>query len=458
VVGQHVSGDGPGPARWRLHPLRADSPGTDIQTAVFEHTATPGPFYKSRITWRGLSAGWDLTLQDGTVYIMGDIAPLQAIRDRYGNAVTITRSGGHIGNITKITSPNGRWLTFSYDGSDRVTQATDNIGRTVGYTYDASGRLWKVTDPANGVTEYTYDTSHRMLTLKDARGITYLTNHYDANGRVDLQTQADSTTYQFAYTLDGSGKVTQTDTTNPRGFVTRYTFNADGHHTSLVEAVGTALERTTTWTRDSGTNRITEIVGPLGRHTTYDYDTNGHVTSVTRLAGTGDAVTTSYTYEPRFKLLTSVTDPLTHTTTFTRDSNGNVTTITDPLSHQTTFTYNGSGQPLTMTTAAGTTQLTYLGGDLVGTTDALGRTTTRFVDAAGRLLSTISPLGQMTRHEYDVLNAVTKTIDPLGGETTFTYDANRNLLNVERCAESHDDLHLQQYGPRGHADRSAHAR
>jgi RHS repeat-associated protein len=413
----------------RIHYVRI-SPGTDIQTAVFEHTATPGPFYKSRITWRGLSAGWDLTLQDGTVYVMGDIAPLQAIRDRYGNTVTITRSGGQIGNITKITSPNGRWITFSYDGSNRITQATDNIGRTVGYTYDASGRLWKVTDPANGVTEYTYDTSHRMLTLKDARGITYLTNHYDANGRVDLQTQADSTTYQFAYTLDGTGKVTQTDTTNPRGFVTRYSFNGSGHHTSLVEAVGTVLERTTTWTRASGTNHITEIVDPLGRHTTYAYDANGNVESVTRLAGTGDAVTTSHTYEPKFKLLATLTDPLSHTTTFTRDSNGNVTTITDPLSHQTAFTYNGSGQPLTVTTATGTTQLTYLGGDLVGTTDALGRTTTRFVDAAGRLLSTISPLGQMTRHEYDVLNAVTKTIDPLGGETTFTYDANRNLLTL----------------------------
>jgi RHS repeat-associated protein len=413
----------------RIHYVRI-SPGTDIQTAVFEHTATPGPFYKSRITWRGLSAGWDLTLQDGTVYVMGDIAPLQAIRDRYGNTVTITRSGGQIGNITKITSPNGRWITFSYDGSNRVTQATDNIGRSVGYTYDASGRLWKVTDPANGVTEYTYDTSHRMLTLKDARGITYLTNHYDANGRVDLQTQADSTTYSFAYTLDGNGKVTQTDVTNPRGFVERYTFNSSGHHTSRVEAVGTALERTTTWTRASGTNHITEVIDPLGRHTTYDYDTNGNVTSVTRLAGTGDAVTTSYTYEPKFKLLTSVTDPLTHTTTFTRDGSGNVTTITDPLAHQTTFTYNGSGQPLTVTTAAGTTQFTYLGGDLVGVTDPLGRTTTSFVDAVGRVLNTTNPLGQMTRYEYDVLNAVTKTIDPLGGETTFTYDANRNLLTL----------------------------
>jgi YD repeat-containing protein len=69
--------------------------------------------------------------------------------------------------------------------------------------------LWKVTNPLSEVTEYTYDSSHRMLTIKDARGIIYLTNQYDGNGRVTLQTQADSTTYQFAYTLDVNGKVMQ---------------------------------------------------------------------------------------------------------------------------------------------------------------------------------------------------------------------------------------------------------
>ena len=33
------------------------------------------------------------------------------------------------------------------------------------------------------------------------------TNTYDANGRVQTQTRPDSTTYQFAYTLDGSGNL-----------------------------------------------------------------------------------------------------------------------------------------------------------------------------------------------------------------------------------------------------------
>ena len=117
-----------------------------------------------------------------------------------------------------MTSPNGQWLKFTYDVFNRITQASDNVGRTVSYQYDASGRLFRVTDPNNGVTEYTYDSSHRMLTVKDARGIVFLTNQYDpTSGRITQQTQADSGVYQFAYTTDANGNVTETDVTDPRG-------------------------------------------------------------------------------------------------------------------------------------------------------------------------------------------------------------------------------------------------
>ena len=104
----------------------------------------------------------------------------------------------------------------------------DNIGRVVSYDYDDKGRLTKVTDPVGGVTEYTYDISDRMLTIKDARGIIFLTNEYDDRGRVIKQTQADGSTYQFEYTVDANGKITQTLVTDPRGNIRRVTFNADG--------------------------------------------------------------------------------------------------------------------------------------------------------------------------------------------------------------------------------------
>ncbi|HZL92357.1 MAG TPA: hypothetical protein VFB99_01895 [Vicinamibacterales bacterium] len=245
------------------------SPGTSWTDAVYEHTSSPTPYFKSRISWKG--AGWNLDLKDGTRMGFKDgfgaTRPAQAgvtrIQDRYGNAVVLTRNTD--ADLTRITSPSGRWIELTYDTSHRVTQAKDNGGRTVGYTYDASGRLWKVTDPASGVTEYTYDTSHRMLTLKDARSIVFLTNHYDANGRVDLQTQADTTTYQFAYTLDALGRVERTDVTDPRGHVQRVTYDpAVGYLLTDIAAFGTSLARTTTLTRDSATHLVTRVTDGWG--------------------------------------------------------------------------------------------------------------------------------------------------------------------------------------------------
>jgi RHS repeat-associated protein len=412
----------------RIHYV-CENPNDTLGELRFEHTTTPTAFYKSTLRWNG--NGWNLTLTDGTVYVFGDNAPLQAIKDRFGNAVTLLRASGQTGNITRVVSPNNRWVAFTYDTASRVTQAVDNIGRTVGYQYDASGRLWKVTDAAGGVTEFTYDTSHRMLTIKDPRSITYLTNQYDSNGRVSQQTQADTGVFEFDYTLDGSGKVTQTELTDPEGHVQRTTFNSNGYAETHTEAYGTSLVRSTTFTRASGSQFPTAIEDGLLRVTEYTYDTKGNLTSVTRLAGTSDAVTTSMTYEPAYNQLATITDPLSHTTAFTYDAQGRLTTITDPLSHQTTFTYNAAGQPLTVTNAlTHTTTFAYEHGNLVSITNPLSQTSTRFFDAAGRLLRLTSPLGQVTQFEYSNVDQITKITDALGGQTSFTYDGNGNLLTL----------------------------
>ncbi len=67
------------------------------------------------------------------MYVFGHQAPLQAIRDRYGNETKL--------NLMRVTSPSGRWIQFTYDGSNRITQAEDNIGRIVTYIYGTSGFL-----------------------------------------------------------------------------------------------------------------------------------------------------------------------------------------------------------------------------------------------------------------------------------------------------------------------------
>ena len=375
-----------------------------------------------------------MRLRNGLTYIFGENAPLQAIRDRFGNTIRLVRAIPGL-PIDRIVSPNGKWIEFTYGTGGRISQAKDNIGRTVTYTYDASGRLWKVTDAGGGVTEYGYDSSNRMTTIKDPRNITYLTNTYDTNGRVTDQTQADSTTYHFDWTLDGTGAVTQAVVRNPRGILGRWTFNTDHYLTGLVEAVGTNLERSTTIQRANGTNFVTAVTDGLGRTTSATYDTLGNVASITNLSGTPDAVTTTYGWNQAFSELASVTDPLQHTWQLGYDARGNLTSVTDPLGHQTSATYDPTGlvqsvtDPLTHTTTFG-----YQAGLLTGLTDPLGNTWRAFRDGAGRVRSITDPLGRVTGYDIDALNRLTRTTDVRGGDTSLTWDPNGNLLTLTDAA------------------------
>lgn len=407
------------------------------------HTATPTIFYGSIYASSTVGVNYynTITLKDGTVYYFTTQATdvngpyqyhsfLAAIKDRHGNQLTITRQDANDQNITSIQSPNGRSLQFTYDGSSRITQIQDNIGRTTSYTYDSSGRLATATDANGGVTTFTYDSLNEMLTVKDPRLITYLTNAYDSNGRVTKQTLADSSTYQYAYTLSGSS-VTQTKVTDPLGIVRQVTFNSSGYTLTDTYAVGKPEQQAYTYTRDATSNFVLTATDALGRETTYAYDSKGNMTTVIQLAGTSNAVTTSFTYEPTFSQLASVTDPLNHTTNFSYDATDNLTALTDPLQHQWTFTYNGAGQPLTAADPLNnTTQFTYSGGDLVGITDPNGNAVSRFLDAAGRLISVADPLGNATQYSYDALNQIVQVTDPLNGLTKFAYDGNGNPSSV----------------------------
>jgi RHS repeat-associated protein len=413
--------------------------GQEYADSIWAHTTTPTPFYQSRMTfWGNLPSlhGWQVTQKDGTVYVFNSGAMLDAIRDRYGNETRLTWSFFPT-LLQRVTSPNGRWIAFTYGAGNRVSQVSDNIGRTVTYTYDASGRLSTVTDPENNVTTYTWDASNRIATVKDGRNIVYLTNHYDGCGRVDQQTLADpAASYSFAYTPTTCGPITQTDITDPRTHVNRQTY-LNHYLVTNVEARQTPEERTTTYERQSGSNLMTAvvennlIVGGGPRRTEYTYDDFGHVLTTKRAVGTSDEALTTVSYEPTFFQLATVTDPLQHTWTRTYDTSAKFTGTTDPLGHHTTIGLNGQGQVTDITDPlTHHWQVGYTGGDLTSRTNPLGATWTQFVDAGGRVPSATDPLGRITRTAVDKLNRVTAVTDPLGGQTQFAYDANSNLLSL----------------------------
>jgi RHS repeat-associated protein len=418
----------------RVHYIRT-SPGTGFMDAAFESTSTPGPFYKSTIVWNG--DGWDLTLKDGTVYVFGENRPLQRIRDRYGNQITITRTNGQSGNITQISATGGRWIKLSYDASNRIIQARDNVGRTVGYHYDANGRLDQVTDVNGSLTKYTWGTCtgaiippscNQIASITDPRDKVVLTNEYDTNQRVKTQTLADGTSkYQFVYTLT-NGSVTKTDITDPNGFIRSISFNADGWMSSETLAKGKTYAQTFTYNRQAGTGLLNNVIDPLSRKTSFTYDPKGNVKSITRLDGKPAALTTSFTYDPAFNQLASVTDPLTHSVNYSYNAKGNLESVVDALGRTSHFTYNNAGQLKTARDPLDHVwTYNYTLGDLTSVTDPLGRTTSHFVDSAGRVVTATDALGHVIRREYDERNQLTKVTDPLGGTTLFDYDPAGNL-------------------------------
>jgi RHS repeat-associated protein len=416
----------------RLHYPRI-SPGSDFLDGVYQHTSSPTIYFGSTISWNG--SAWMLARKDGTQMTFAIEAMLTSIKDRNENVVQIQRArqlpnGSYNYNATMIASPNGRWISLSYDSSGRVERAQDNAGRTVWYLYDSGGHLSKVYDANGGLTKYDYDSAGRMYSFTTPNGNVHAKNQYDPNGRVVGQTQPDGGTFSFNYTLDENGNVTATDMVDPRQYTCHMTFNSNDYLISDTWAVGKPEEQEITYSRDSYTNLVNSTLDALNRTTAYTYDSQANLTSITRLSGTSQAVTTSFTYGQDSQLA-SVIDPLGHTWTLSLDGYGNVTGITDPLQHVTTVVPNSAGQVQSITDAArDTISFGYINGVLSSIVDGLGNTYQIVSDGVGRTTRVIDPLGNGTSYSYDLLDDLTQIVQATGAVTSLVYDGDRNLTSV----------------------------
>jgi YD repeat-containing protein len=95
-----------------------------------------------------------------------------------GNVQTITNPLGHVttfgaydgnGRPTAITDPNGVVTTLTYHPRGWLTARTV-AGETTVYDYDGVGQLTKVTQPDGSYVQYTYDGAHRLTQLQDGLG------------------------------------------------------------------------------------------------------------------------------------------------------------------------------------------------------------------------------------------------------------------------------------------------
>jgi RHS repeat-associated protein len=428
-------------------------------------TAPGGPFFGATLTkFVNSNAAhpnqFQLTLnnQSKLRFDGHDFNHLMEVVDRNNNIVSLTRAQGATGPITRITSPNGRFIQLEYTGG-RVTRATDNIGRVVTYAYDTatSPRLVTVVDAdqmdlpvaQQATLGYTYDSNERLWTIKDKRNTTALTNLYYADGRMRQQTMADGTTWQYSYssTTYPNGVPNSALVTNPRGFTTQYFFNASGYLVQQVvaqNATAPFAPQTYRIARDPA-NRVESVLDPLGRLTWVGYDGAGNINAITRMANSpSETATRLYSYEPAFNQIASMTDEVRATTGFSYDARGNLSgLLTPPQKYwQVGATDQGLLQRIVSPMGYSTT-LDYSVGDLNAVTDPMGRRVQLGSDDAGRIDSIIDPVGMVTRASYDKADRLQTFVNPQYQSGTMTYDANGNLKTA--LLPGHEGLYQFDY-------------
>jgi RHS repeat-associated protein len=368
-------------------------------------------------------------------------------KDLNGYVTALAYNGS--GQLTTVTDPAGRKLTFAYTG-DHISSVTDPLGRVVTYAYDSEGNLMDVTDVNGGNTHFTYDSAHRLLTMRFPNqapgdpGSTgaVVSNKYDAQGRVIEQTDQLGRTTKFAYVGEPLSEVGGTTTiTDPKGNVIVQNYQY-GELVSEIKGYGTPQAATWTFSYDPATLGMTSLTDPDGHTTTSTFDSEGNVLTTTDALGR----TTTNTYDSLNDLLTT-TDPLGVTTTMTYDAHGNLLSTSRPLTgnsevQTTTYAYSDPSHPgdVTATTdpEGNAWKYTYdADGDRISTADPLGDTTTSTYNGIGWLLSTTSPRGNAsganpasftTTYAHNNFGQITETVDPLGHKTTSQYDPDQNLI------------------------------
>ena len=409
--------------------------------------------------------------------------------DRWGNRISASYDGN--GNLVTIADSEGRQIALAYSGFALV-QITLPDGQTWRLTYDGP-RLAAIFDPLHaGATPwrsfaYAADAQgvSRLLTeMRDEAGFLLEGHAYDLEDRgttsvadggrdrvtIDYDTPApgeqtvthviDGTTSQLSQftltynrgrylpthilgncaTCGGATSDDQNFTYAPDnhlltrldalGHLTRYAYNADGNVTSMSEAVGTAAERTTSYTYGypAWPNFRTEIDEPSAARpgavkvTTLAWNTS---------AGTGTPETTLTTAESGY-LTPADTAPTTYTTVSTFDprhrhlaSDGPRTDVADIV---------------TMAFYADTDPTLDRRGRLARTTDATGLVTTfDSYDVFGTARTVTDPNGVGMRRETDgrgrTVSSTSKAVAPDPVEaadyvSTFTYDGRNRLVRA----------------------------
>ena len=323
-----------------------------------------------------------------------------------------------VGQIVKVTAPDGSFIRYQYDAAHRLTEITDRLGNLIQYTLDPMGNRLKeeVYDPTDGlrgtmqreydalnrlkkeigaypgeVTTYDYDPNSNLQRVTDPRSFITLYD-YDNLNRLERMTAADTGLTQYGYDpLDQLIRVT-----DPRSLPTNYQIDALGNRTQL----SSPDTGSSTYTPDSAGNvRSMSDARPVTTNMSYDA-----LNRMTQSSGGG--VTVDYQYDLGI------------------NGKGRLTRITDP-SGNTQFFYDGLGRVIRKVQTVGgrvfTVQYAYTNGLLTAIIYPSGNALAPGYNAQGQIIS-------LTVNGQPILNNA--HYFPFGGVEFFTFGNGQDYLRT----------------------------
>jgi YD repeat-containing protein len=326
--------------------------------------------------------------------------PRRRLRTRTVGSEQTTYDYDPNGLLSKVTLPDGSFLSYGYDAAHRLTSITDNQGNRIAYTLDnaANRTLEQVFDPANALaktrsriynnlnrlfqefgalsqtTEYGYDNQGNVTSVKDPL-LRVTGNQYDPLNRLKQVTDPGTGVTQYGY----NGLDALTQVTDPRSLATSYTVDGLGNLTRQASPDTGNTDNT----YDEAGNLLTQT-DAKGQRTTYTYDALNRVTLITFHDGSKQ----SYAYDQGTNgigRLSSITE-------------------TDAANQQTSliqYTHTSQGRVNSETRTVGGVQY------------VLGYA----YDVAGRLSGLTYPSGRTLAYSFDSLGRVSGINTTFNGQT-----------------------------------------
>ena len=346
----------------------------------------------------------------------------------------------HIVRALTVTDANNHSTEYSFDSQGNLLTQTSATGELTTYAeYDALGNVGKISYPDGRMLQLTYDKRGKVLTEQ----------HYTSD--------VPDTPYQSTqYSYNRFGEVSKLITTP--GNTTHYFYDLNGRLTaerSLISGTNTALAAII-YQRDKlgnivqhsqyqniqlGSGSCSERTNPTSLLVTTEPLTGtGHVRCAT-ISGISEHFRQHYAYTEMGKLREISDADGAVIASYSYDANGNMTAMTDALGNTTRYQYDALNRLISEQAAdESITEYGWQGDALNKVTDSRDNATEYQLSALQEVDTQISPDSGTTGYEYDMAGNVIAATDARGIRTSFSWDSEGRLLS-----KANSSVHNWQY-------------